>query len=671
VQMRTNKLLSFLTAAAISVSSFAGLILNASAQTTTYTWDFTDPAYFSETIEAGSDIISDQCETTVIMSNPGAKYNCNTSSANKQVVKAEATVADAMKLVIPEGDSAVLSIELTAGSSSRELKIVDLANNVVLTASDYTKNVLKTYTCNLTCGETYYLDSTAYKPYIGKVQLTVTTVGGEEEEQTTEQPTEAQATEAAATTAPGGGEDTPSDIEKLSAETTITMDAFDGTYTDTTILGGIMKIYAAASASIVVDESSKTINETKYSERLKFGGVGSFSSDGTPVSRVIEIVPAASGAVTVDFAHASSSGDARKLIASQGGAVIGEKSVAANSSDSLTVNVEANKSVYIYSAEGGVNVYGIKYVPGQTVTEAPATEAPTAGPTDEPISGELAALTDSVTFVMDNYSGKSYTNTTMLTNGLKLYADSSNSVTVDASNKTFEDVKYTTRLKLGGMGKFDGTTPTARVLEILPQYDGKVKVFFAHASSSGDDRSLAAMQNGVDIAEQSVSAGGLATLEADVKGGSSVYIYGKASVNIYAVIYEVTGPATEAPTPDPNATPDPDANLTPDERAVKADAAALQLNTLNQTAIYFDIDLDRSGENGSTITWESSNTDYIDIQMLSHIKRNYTGVVTRPKPGDENIVDNGVPVTLTATLTKGDAVLTKDFDVSVRVWNPN
>ncbi|MGN1116682.1 MAG: S-layer homology domain-containing protein [Candidatus Ornithomonoglobus sp.] len=684
--MRTKKLLSFITAAAISVSSFAGLILSASAQSTTYTWDFTDPAYFSETIEAGSDIISDQGETTVIMSNPGAKFNCNTSSADKQVVKAEATVADAMKLVVPEGDSAVLSIELTAGSSGRVLAIVDSAGNIVLTASDYTKNVLKTYTCDLTCGETYYLDSTAYKPYIGKVQLTVTAAGGGEEqpterptEQPTEQPTEAQATEAAATSVPGGGEDTPSDIEKLSAETTITMDAFAGEYTCAAVLGGNMKIYAGegSNANIVVDSSNKTINETKYTSRLKFGGVGSFNEDGTPKNRVIEIVPAAAGAVTVDFAHASSSGEARKLTVLQGGAVIGEKAVAAGLTESFTINVEAGRSVYIYATVGGVNVYGIKYTPGETVTEAPATEVPTDSPTDAPISGDIAALDDSVTFVMDSYSGKTYAATTMLADGLKLYADSSNTVAADASNKTFEDVKYTTRLKMGGIGKFDGTTPTARVLEILPQYDGKVKVFFAHASSSGDDRALAAMQNGVDIAEQSVSAGGLATLEADVKGGSSVYIYGKASVNIYAVIYEIPEPSTEAPTLDPNATPgpsptpDPDADLTPDEKAVKADAAALQLNTLNQTAIYFDIDLDRSGSNGSTITWESSNTDYIDIQMVSHIKRNYTGVVTRPKPDDENMVDNGVPVTLTATLTKGDAVLTKEFDVSVRVWNPN
>ncbi len=154
---------------------------------TTYTWDFTDSNFFSSTITLGSDIISDQKETTVIMSNPGAKFSCNTNSVTKndstcQVVKTEDTVANAMKLVIPDGESAKLSIELTTGSTGKALYLRESNSNgdasadgtVSLTASDYTKNVLKEYTADLTCGKTYYLDTTAYKAYIGKVTLTVT-----------------------------------------------------------------------------------------------------------------------------------------------------------------------------------------------------------------------------------------------------------------------------------------------------------------------------------------------------------------------------------------------------------------------------------------------------------------------------------------------------------------
>jgi ribosomal protein L12E/L44/L45/RPP1/RPP2 len=332
-------------------------------------------------------------------------------------------------------------------------------------------------------------------------------------------------------------------------------------------------------------------------------------------------------------------------VIAQGGATIGEKTVEANATDSLTVNVEADKSVYIYSELGSLNIYGINYTPDAaetataTATAAPtatatataaaaatatATTAATSNPANEPMESDITPITGSGKFVMDNYSGKTYTETTLLTESLKLYADSSNSVIVDGSNKTFDDVKYTTRLKMGGAGKFSGTTPTARVLEILPKNEGTILVYFAHASSSGDDRALAAVQNGEEIGEQTVTPGGMATLEVAVKGGSSVYIYGKAGVNVYAIIYDIAEDATPEPTldpgatPGPTATPDPDAGLSTNEKAVKADAAALEINSISQTAVYFDLDLPMTGSvNRSSITWESSDPDYINIQMVS------------------------------------------------------
>lgn len=109
--------------------------------------------------------------------------------------------------------------------------------------------------------------------------------------------------------------------------------------------------------------------------------------------------------------------------------------------------------------------------------------------------------------------------------------------------------------------------------------------------------------------------------------------------------------------------------MTEDEKAVRNDAKNLTLKAASQTAVYFDIDLNKTGTNGSSITWESSNSKYIDIQEISHIKRNYTGVVTRPRE-DECTDDGGVPVTLTATLKKGNAEYKKKFEVSVRKWNP-
>lgn len=139
---------------------------------------------------------------------------------------------------------------------------------------------------------------------------------------------------------------------------------------------------------------------------------------------------------------------------------------------------------------------------------------------------------------------------------------------------------------------------------------------------------------------------------------------------------ETKAPEVNTPTPVPVITPTPVPVTTttpvpgdPDMAAVMADAENLKLNAISQTAVYSDIDLDKKGDNGSEITWESSNSKYIDIQMVSSIKRNYTGVVTRPQ-SEECVENGGVPVTLTATLKKGNAEYKKTFDVSVRKWNP-
>jgi hypothetical protein len=188
--MKMKKVLSLLTAAAMGASCMAGMAFSASADTsTTYTWDFTSSTFFPAEIKSGNDIISDQGETTAIMSNPGAKFSRNTSSVKDssgnamQCVKTEATASNAMKLVIPDGDKATLSIQLTSGSSGQELYIRDSEGNALITAKDYTKNVLgdhDPYSTDVTCGETYYLDTTNYKAYVGKVVLTVTSSSGEE-----------------------------------------------------------------------------------------------------------------------------------------------------------------------------------------------------------------------------------------------------------------------------------------------------------------------------------------------------------------------------------------------------------------------------------------------------------------------------------------------------------
>ena len=90
---------------------------------------------------------------------------------------------------------------------------------------------------------------------------------------------------------------------------------------------------------------------------------------------------------------------------------------------------------------------------------------------------------------------------------------------------------------------------------------------------------------------------------------------------------------------------------TAEERLLKADASALTLDTSDIRAAT-TIALPAAGAvNGSTITWASSDSSIIDPA---------TGVVTLPGSGIRT-------VTLTATLTRGEATAYRSFDI--RVWS--
>lgn len=90
---------------------------------------------------------------------------------------------------------------------------------------------------------------------------------------------------------------------------------------------------------------------------------------------------------------------------------------------------------------------------------------------------------------------------------------------------------------------------------------------------------------------------------------------------------------------------------TAEERLLKADASALTLDTSDIRAAT-TIALPATGSvNGSAITWASSDSSIIDPA---------TGVVTLPGSGIRT-------VTLTATLTRGEATAYRNFDI--RVWS--
>ena len=91
---------------------------------------------------------------------------------------------------------------------------------------------------------------------------------------------------------------------------------------------------------------------------------------------------------------------------------------------------------------------------------------------------------------------------------------------------------------------------------------------------------------------------------------------------------------------------------TAEERLLKADASALTLDTSDIRAATTTLTLPAAGAvNGSAITWASSDSSIIDPA---------TGVVTLPASGIQT-------VTLSATLTRGEATAYRSFDI--RVWS--
>lgn len=131
--------------------------------------------------------------------------------------------------------------------------------------------------------------------------------------------------------------------------------------------------------------------------------------------------------------------------------------------------------------------------------------------------------------------------------GLTIYASSDANVVVDANNKTWNGITFSSRLKLGGSGTFDETSgaPVSRVLAFPVTGDASITIA-AMSSSSGSDRSLT-----IRTADN-VAIGTFPALGASIGGqtysytggANTIYIFSPSSgVNIYYLKVETGGSA--------------------------------------------------------------------------------------------------------------------------------
>lgn len=438
-------------------------------------------------------------------------------------------------------------------------------------------------------------------------------------------------------------------------------------------------------------DASADFNGETVVGALKFGG--SSRED----SRFLIFEPEENGTLTVYVKHGSpNNSDERDMYVTQGDVETVIRTFG-NGSDTPAPNVkqdveiDAGKEVRITS---GGNVHLAKLIftpegsnpepnpqpsenttPTAEVTVETASPAPTVEATEEAASPTPTA-TEEVAKPTETPSDGEYLSTHEWYPDSVLDADTEITdvpglYTVGVfdrfrtSDKTFSDGTQTQTYitSENNNGGWANGTATGTALRFDAPADGVLviyiidvsnkDVYIAQQDCSSDKAGLP------ESAEAYIHVGSESTdlaISADVKGGETYYSFVDGSKGRFAgVKFFRTGDFIEK---------------APDQEIVEEVADNIQLGSVSQGNIYLDVALPSSGDERTEITWESSNPEYIDIRMVSHIKACWTGVVTRPKTSDPNLVDGGVPVTLTATVTKGEALTKRSFEVSVRAWNP-
>lgn len=140
------------------------------------------------------------------------------------------------------------------------------------------------------------------------------------------------------------------------------------TYSETFTKDGLTLNIIGADASMTIDGSKKTVDDVKYTQRLKLSGSGSVS-DLENLGRVVSFNVEGPGDIYVVAAHASSSGDPRTLkvaaVVDNAMTSLDDISYDPNEIKSFTVKYNQNKAakILIYSGKSGMNIYDIKFTP--------------------------------------------------------------------------------------------------------------------------------------------------------------------------------------------------------------------------------------------------------------------------------------------------------------------
>ena len=178
-----------------------------------------------------------------------------------------------------------------------------------------------------------------------------------------------------------------------------------GSVTATKTVEGLT-MYATASATIDFDANSKSLDGMDFTSRLKFGGTGSFGTDGLPVSRVVAFNVAGNTTITVMGMSSSSSAD-RQLIVAAGKmeTELGRfAALGASISKGTFTYTGGPTTIYLFSPSSGVNLYYLKAVP--TTTGLSNQQVPEMMVYPNPASGKVfISLNESTQIGIFNIAG--------------------------------------------------------------------------------------------------------------------------------------------------------------------------------------------------------------------------------------------------------------------------
>lgn len=131
----------------------------------------------------------------------------------------------------------------------------------------------------------------------------------------------------------------------------------------TTIDG--LKIYATSEKGVTIDGSTKTVDEVKYTQRLKLNGGGVFGEDGTPSTRVLEF--SVTGACDIDVVAISGNSKATDrylVLKTSDGTQISDDATIIDGAKAYSYNYKYTgtdaATIYLYSGNSSINLYDIK-----------------------------------------------------------------------------------------------------------------------------------------------------------------------------------------------------------------------------------------------------------------------------------------------------------------------